>query len=250
MRRVDQETVDASAQNLSGDGSSWLWVLNAAAGCGDVQATGEGGRILDVREIWDDAPHSAFTDLIRYGDSWLCVFREGRDHVSPDGAIRVIRSTDGRRWLSSARIHCDGADLRDPKIIFAPDGRLMIVAAAARDRGPHGQARQQSMAWFSRDASSWDDGHEIGPRDWWLWRVTWHQGTAFAVGYETAAPRPSVRLFRSPDGLHYETLVDRLYQDGFPNESVLVFLADETCLCLLRRDAGTKTGLLGIALPP
>ena len=51
-------------------------------------------RVLEVRKIWDRAPHNAFTDLIRFEERWFCVFREGKAHVSPDGALRVITSPD------------------------------------------------------------------------------------------------------------------------------------------------------------
>ena len=83
--------------------------------------------IVEVRKIWDRAPHNAFTDLVRSRDRWFCVFREGHGHVSPDGSIRVIASSDGRDWSSSALLALPGADLRDPKITQTPDGRLMIV---------------------------------------------------------------------------------------------------------------------------
>ena len=59
-------------------------------------------QILSVERIWDQARHNAFTDLIRYQDAWYCTFREGSAHVSADGAIRVLRSTDGEHWNSVA----------------------------------------------------------------------------------------------------------------------------------------------------
>ena len=111
-------------------------------------------ELVEVRKIWDQAPHNAFTDLVRFHDRWFCVFREGKGHVSADGAIRVISSADGREWSSSALVTRARADLRDPKINVTPDGRLMIVAAAARDRKPSGEARHQSMVWFSPDGQT------------------------------------------------------------------------------------------------
>ncbi|HLF95291.1 MAG TPA: exo-alpha-sialidase, partial [Planctomycetota bacterium] len=96
---------------------------------------GSKAEIVDVRKIWDAAPHNAFTDLIRHKDRWLCVFREGKAHVSPDGALRVLSSTDGDTWSSESRVTMDGADLRDAKIVIAPDGRLMLNGAAAYSAG-------------------------------------------------------------------------------------------------------------------
>lgn len=78
--------------------------------------------LKDVRRIWNKSKHNAFTDLVRFGDRWFCVFREGSAHVSPDGALRVIRSKDGIEWESAALIEHSSADLRDAKITVTPDG--------------------------------------------------------------------------------------------------------------------------------
>ncbi len=90
-----------------------------------------GLRLVEARRIWDEAPHNAFTDLIRFKDRWYCVFREGQRHVSPDGTLRVITSADGNEWESAALITSDNSDLRDAKITVTPDGRLMLAGAEA-----------------------------------------------------------------------------------------------------------------------
>ena len=67
-----------------------LWGLSCClAAAQDAVPTGS------ATKIWDQAPHNAFTDLVRFNDRWFCVFREGKGHVSPDGALRVITSVDG-----------------------------------------------------------------------------------------------------------------------------------------------------------
>src|SRR6185437_11243012 len=64
----------------------------------------EPAKLVEARKIWDQAPHNAFTDLVRFHDRWYCVFREGKAHVAPDGALRVITSTNGEKWESAALI--------------------------------------------------------------------------------------------------------------------------------------------------
>src|SRR6266436_4724344 len=66
--------------------------------CSHARAS-EPAKIVEVKKIWDRAPHNAFTDLVRFKDRWFCVFREGTAHVSPDGALRVITSQDGNAWV-------------------------------------------------------------------------------------------------------------------------------------------------------
>lgn len=202
--------------------------------------------MVEVQRIWDQASHNAFTDLVRFQDRWFCVFREGKAHVSPDGALRVITSTDGDTWESAALITSGDSDLRDAKITVTPDGQLMLAGAEAL----HDKSRQthQSLVWFSPDGRTWSDKHEIGDPNIWLWRITWHDDKAYGVGYGCGKER-LVRLYVSSDGKRYETLVDRLHDVGYPNETSLVFDGD-TLYCLLRRDGESNTGLLGISQPP
>ena len=209
--------------------------------CGDEPA-----KLLEARKIWDQAPHNAFTDLVRFQDRWFCVFREGKGHVSPDGALRVITSTDGDKWESAALITSPDSDLRDAKITITPDGQLMLAGAEAL----HDKSKKthQSLAWFSKDGRTWSDKHDIGDPDFWLWRVTWHKGRAYGIGYGCGKDQ-SVRLYSSSDGKTFDTLVERLFDVGYPNETSLVFDGD-TCYCLLRRDGKPNNGLLGTSQPP
>jgi hypothetical protein len=226
--------------------------MSAFAGTAIGQTTRP--TLVDLRKIWDAAPHNAFTDLTRLGDKWYCVFREGARHVAPDGALRVLTSGDGVNWVSAARLTSAGADLRDAKITTAPDGRLMLNGAAAIP-GQDGRTHHQSKVWFSADGTSWDEGHNIGEYDHWLWRVTWHKAIAYGIGYNTnpidGKPDLYVRLYESRDGVHFTTLVDRLASEQQPNEATIRFLPDDdTALVLLRRDGKPGTGLLGTARPP
>jgi hypothetical protein len=204
-------------------------------------------ELVDVRKIWDQAPHNAFTDLIRFKDRWLCVFREGKTHISPDGALRVISSADGQAWASEALVTLAGADLRDAKITLAPDGRLMLSGAAAYPAPA--ETRHQSLTWFSSDGKTWTEAAKVADPNFWLWRVSWHRGRAYGIGYSTVGAE-SVRLFSSTDGLAFDTPVKTLLDQNGPNEGSILFSEDDTALCLLRRDGGTKTAVLGSAKPP
>ena len=53
-------------------------------------------KLESVQKIWDQDPHNAFTGLTRFKDQWFCVFRTGKAHVSPDGALQVLASKDGK----------------------------------------------------------------------------------------------------------------------------------------------------------
>ncbi len=215
-----------------------------AAGAGHQPGEVE---LLEVRKIWDEAPYNAFTDLIRFKDRWYCVFREGKSHVSPDGALRIITSVDGETWASAGLLSSPTADLRDAKITIAPDNRLMLSGAAALHQPA--EFKHQSLVWYSPDGENWDEPIKVADPNMWLWRITWHKGAAYGVGYDTTGER-FVRLYASQDGVKFDTLVDNLFDSGYPNETSMIFLDDDTCLCLLRRDGDDSSAQLGVAKPP
>src|SRR5689334_17609889 len=55
-------------------------------------------KLLEVKKIWDQGKHNAFTDLIRWKERWYCVFREADAHVGGNGKLRVLESVDGKTW--------------------------------------------------------------------------------------------------------------------------------------------------------
>jgi len=155
------------------------------------------------------------------GSTPLVFASSGKAHRTsrPDGALRVLTSQDGDNWESAALIASPTSDLRDAKITITPDGQLMLSGAGALQR--QSKHTHQSLAWFSKDGHNWSDRHDIGDPDFWLWRVTWHKDTAYGIGYGCGKDQ-SVRLYSSKDGKKFDTLVERLFDVGYPNESSLV----------------------------
>jgi hypothetical protein len=204
-------------------------------------------QLIDLKKIWDRAAHNALTDLVRFQNSWFCVFREGTNHISPDGRIRVLVSCDGITWDSIASIEIPGLDLRDPKITVTPSGSLMLNACAAFS--PSSSQRHQSMVWFSPNGIEWSAPANIGDPNFWMWRITWHKGISYGIAYSTVEPLRA-RLYSSCDGADFKLVMDDFFVEDFPNEATIVFQKDDTALCLLRRDAGKATAMLGCAKFP
>jgi hypothetical protein len=125
----------------------------------------------------------------------------------------------------------------------------MITAGGSVYRDGKLVGRQPRVA-FSEDGVTWTPTQRVREEGEWLWRVTWHEGKAFAVGYGREGADRVARLYRSDDGRRFETLVPRLFEKGYPNEATLRFLPDGRGLCLLRRDGSPNTAQLGRAEPP
>lgn len=207
-------------------------------------------EILSVKKIWDAGSHNAFTDLIRWRDKWYCVFREADAHVGGDGKLRVLESADGDAWHSVALVAERGVDLRDPKLSITPDGRLMIVAGGSIYNGTRKLQGRQPRVTFSKNARDWTPPKRVLKEGDWLWRVTWNDGRAYGVSYDSSAsPDWRLKLVASDDGEHYE-IVTNLEVPGRPNETTLRFLPDGEMLALVRREGANGHAWIGASKPP
>ncbi len=191
-------------------------------------------ELIDCYKIADDAPHSAFTDLTWKG-VFFCAFRQGRGHVSTDGRIRVIYSPDAENWRNGATLKLDGYDLRDAHLSITPDDRIMLIGGAAPRTKDGQSAPTGTFVAFSKDGTEWTQPEIVIEPGRWMWRVTWHNGTAWGVSYPAPDNSPHLTLLRSDDGLTYSPHVRQLFSEGRPNETTLRFDSDGTCYALIRR---------------
>jgi hypothetical protein len=207
---------------------------------------------IEVKKIWDQAPHNAFTDLAYWHDRFTCAFREGRSHVSTDGKIRILRSRDAAAWDSAALVELTGFDLRDAHLSVTPDDRLMLLGGAAPREKDGQSAPTGSFVAFSKDGVEWTQPRIVSEPGRWLWSVTWHEGRAYGVSYPASQSQgePFLSLLASEDGRAFKPVVERLYGEGFPNEAALRFTSGGACYALVRRDAQGQvpcSAILGVS---
>lgn len=211
-------------------------------------------EIVRVEKIWDHGAHNAFTDLIFWQDSWWCTFREAEDHIGGDGAIQVLNSKDGKAWKSVARLTERGVDLRDPKFSVTPDNRLMLNCGGSIYEGKTFKGKR-SRVLFSKDGITWTAPQPILSENEWCWRVTWHDGVAYAAVYRSTTtsnvpgPEWTMTIYSGTDGVNWK-LVKQLDVAGRPNETTLRFTSDGEMIALVRREAGDRMGWVGRAKAP
>lgn len=226
---------------------------------GPVGLFGETPKVVEVRKIWDGAPHSAFTDLARFQDKWYCTFREGTGHIpGEDGMIRVLVSDDGEQWQSQALIAEEGIDLRDPKLSVTADDRLMIVCGGSVYVEVPGEKQKRltdrrPRTMFMGKDGTWSKPTKVCEEGQWLWRVTWHKGKAYGVSYDSSkrgtADDRTLTLHVSDDGVQFQPLAF-LDVPGFANETTVRFLADDTMIAFVRRENGSQNAWFGASKPP
>ncbi|MDE2717628.1 MAG: exo-alpha-sialidase [Chloroflexota bacterium] len=200
-------------------------------------------ELVSVEKIWGQAPHNAFTDLIRFRERWWCVFREAEGHDMPGGTVRVLISETGAVWESAATVEEGGIDLRDPKLSVTPDGRLMLVMGGCIYDDDGEYLIRAPRVSFSEDGLVWSAPRRVLSEDHWLWRVTWHDGRAYSLSKlgEGDEPRRGF-LYSSTDGIEWDWIAEfRL--DGV-SETTLRFLPDGEMVALVR------PGYIGTSSPP
>ena len=206
-------------------------------------------RLVEVKRIWDKAPHNAFTDLVRWNNRFYCAFREGKGHADDIGKLRVLVSTDGNAWSSAALLELKEYDLRDAALSVTPENHLMVLGGA--QQSTDGQRATGTFVSFSTDGNMFTQPEIVIPKGRWLWRVTWHKDVAYGVAYGAPTNRESSSLLRTTDGKRYETVDSRhLAEGGWPTEARIRFDKAGTAYSLHRRDGQGNTAFLGRSDPP
>ncbi len=213
-----------------------------------------------VSKIWDKGEHNAFTDLIRFKGKFYCVFREGSSHVGgSDGKIRIINSTDGKKWREVALLEKKGFDLRDAKLSITPNGRIMVIIGGSVyvDKVLKGRIPHVSFSNVNGNTFSEPEVVEIDPSlvSWgdWIWRVTWHKGIGYGIDYQVGPDErrgpTSLFLVKTLDGKKF-TKVSKLELDGFPNEATIRFDDQNNMHVMIRRELEDKLGVMAKSSSP
>jgi hypothetical protein len=203
-----------------------------------------GIRSVNVREVWNNSPHNAFTDITNYNNTFILAFREGLDHHSFDGKIRILSSKNDRRWKSDTLITLNDWDLRDVKFIISAKNVLYLNAVARKQSANVNSLK--SVAWYLDDQKKWNGPIEdSAAENTWRWGWAEFQDKIYTVAY--AGKNRQGCLYSSKDEHSWNVERDTVFPDlsSYPNEAALCITSDSTAVCLLRREAGSKTGLIG-----
>ncbi|WP_206484153.1 hypothetical protein [Thalassotalea sp. G2M2-11] len=202
-------------------------------------------KLITSSCIWNKGAHNAFTDLCEYNGQYFCCFRQAQKHVSSDGIIQVLVSDNLTDWRLSSTVRENNFDLRDPKLSVTPSGKLGLLYGKVQ-RNKHKTTFLQSAFCQSTNGITWSASKLIAKQSQWLWRLSWHQGQAYGISYG----EQKTMLYKGQPNGTLDCIDDNLfskqrYGKGYPNESDIVFLPDNSALAILRRDADTCTAQLG-----
>ena len=200
-------------------------------------------QLINVRRIFYDGNHNAFTDICFFKGNYYVTFRTSTRHVCPDGRVLVLRGLDGgTRWMAVASIY-SGIDTRDPKFMIKDD-QLFVYAFSFRYVD---KTRVKATGYaVTTDGDFWTPWQKIED-DWVYWAPEWFNGKAYVVAYREADKKTMLKV--SDDGVKWKD-VCVVSEDGYPNETSLVFMDDGTLRALIRREGDSGRPFLSRSAPP
>lgn len=91
---------------------------------------GDGTKLIETRVVAksSESDYYAFPSICRTASGdLLCVFYRGTGHVSPDGKVVMVRSSDeGKTWTKPEVVVDTPQDDRDPSIMQTRSGRILV----------------------------------------------------------------------------------------------------------------------------
>ena len=216
-------------------------------------------ELLEVRRVYGDGKHNAFTDLLLWRDHYYLTFRTAEKHsMPPNGDVLVLRSRDLLTWEPSARIDT-GADDRDAKLANAGDRLALTFGTWYRRWGdgtrtiPGLEHDLISHVSFSRDGLCWSVPRQIYGVNYWLWRILSADDgfwcAAYHFPFRPDRDRRMIHLLHSSDLLEWtHRCVMRV--GGGPGEPALYRPAPGQLRCVIRAEGGTDHAWLGESNEP
>jgi hypothetical protein len=187
-------------------------------------------RVTRARKIFSNGQHNAFTGIASFGGKVYVCFRTGTNHISPDGQITVIASSDMQRWEVVAQRADPNLDLRDPKLVVHRNRLCVYYYSATR------QHEQQSWLFTSTDGQDFGPARlvEGGPAERTLWWLVPRDGVLYGTAYVEKNRTARTSLYASDDGVVWRELAEFPVRNG--NEVSFDFDDEGKLWALVRSD--------------
>src|SRR5690606_4827846 len=121
-------------------------------------------RVTQVRRVFHNGEHNAFTGLVRFKNQIYLAFRSCPDvhMVHPPSSIIILRIDDGQQWQQVHRFTVEKRDTRDPHFLVFGD-RLFVYSGtwysgdSTLPRDQYDLNLHLGYAVFTDDGQSWSD---------------------------------------------------------------------------------------------
>lgn len=220
-------------------------------------------NVSNVRRVFHNGEHNAFTDLVRFQGRFYLTFRSCPDGhgVHPTASIIILASDDGRTWEQVHRFGVERRDTRDPH--FLVFGEKLFVYTGTWYSGETSLKPDEydlnlhlGYAVWSQDGGRWHGPVLLeGTFGHYIWRAGAFGGKAYLCGRRKrefrVGPRGEGRdvesvMLESEDGLIWRKRA--LFQEVQGDETAFRFEPDGSVIAIARR--GRDTAQLLQSRPP
>ncbi len=220
-------------------------------------------RVTNVRRVFFNGEHNAFTDLVRFQGKIYLTFRSCPDGhmVHPSASIIILRSDDAREWEQVHRFQVKKRDTRDPHFLVFKD-RLFVYTgtwySGEKTISPSDYDLNKHLGYaaWSDDGTQWHSPVMLeGTFGHYIWRASQFEGRAYLCGRRKrdfdVRPRgegPTVQslMLESDDGLIWRKRA--VFQEDRGDETAFLFEANGDVLAIGR--CGGKNAQLLRSRPP
>lgn len=219
----------------------------------------------NVRRVFHNGEHNAFTDLCRFRDQLYLTFRSCPDGhmVHNTASILVLRSKDdGQTWEQVDRFSVKDRDTRDPHFLVFKD-RLFVYTGTWWS-GPgtiepkdYDMNKMLGFAVWTDNGATWSDPIMLeGTFGLYIWRAASSGDKAYLCGrrkpgYEIGPKGEGERvqslMLESDDGLIWKKRAD--FTETAGDETAFLFEKDGSIVAIGRHGGG-KNALLIRSKPP
>jgi len=202
----------------------------------------------EVRKVYGDGRHNAFTAFVKYRDAYWLAFRTAKDHNSADGDILVLTSPDAAEWKEAFRLDVDKLDDRDPQFLVA-GSRLILYDAALK-----GRDGLVTYATHTDDGKTWSKPAPVKyDAQFFIWKPTAFNGRYYSGAHKkdesTGGKGRAVHLVTSADGLAWEK-VSVIRAGSWESETTLHFAPGGAATAFLRQKYGSPQAQILESKPP
>ncbi|MEZ6144248.1 MAG: hypothetical protein R3B91_02210 [Planctomycetaceae bacterium] len=207
-------------------------------------------EVSNIRRVFHNGEHNAFTDLTRFHDRYYLTFRSCPDGhmVHPTASILILESDDLKDWRQVHRFSVKHRDTRDPHFLVFQDKLFVYTGTwysgeTTLPRDEYDLNLHLGYAAWSDDGVTWHSPIMLeGTFGHYIWRANSYDGKAYLCGRRKhefdvrprgEGPEVESALLESDDGLIWKTR--GLFQEVKGDETAFQFEDDGSILAIGRR---------------
>ncbi len=210
-------------------------------------------RVTNIRRVFHNGEHNAFTDLVRFKDRFYLTFRSCPDGhaVHPTASVIILASDDAQTWQTVHRFRVEERDTRDPHFLVFR-GKLFVYTgtwysgASTIPPAEYDLNLHLGYAAWSEDGATWHSPVMLeGTFGHYVWRASTFGDKAYLCGRRKlgfdVTPRGEGRkveslMLESEDGLVWRKRA--VFQEIEGDETASLFEADGSVVAIGRRGGG------------